>query len=85
MIITLGRIETQDVWDGEPFRADLGRRPNLIVERKAVAMVWLLSGTPEDLDRAKVKAAELGYRVFKFDEREENPLEATKRQLLKEK
>ncbi len=43
--ITLARLVTDMVPDGEPFQADLGQRPNLIPVQRAEALVWLLRGT----------------------------------------
>lgn len=40
------------VWDGKPFRADLGERPGTRIEKVAHAVVWLLAGSEDDVSKA---------------------------------
>lgn len=81
VLIVLGRLEEDFRVVGER-RTDLGERPKVETFQRPVTMVWLLSGTPEDVVRARAYAAREGYQVFCYLVTEQDPLGRAKTDLL---
>lgn len=52
MQIVIAWVETVHVHDGQPWSADLGTRPGMREERRAVAAMWTSAGTDKDVTKA---------------------------------
>jgi len=60
---------------------DLGEAPTLAAIKRAVAVVWKLSGTETDLEKARKFAAIEGYTVLVYKTSERNPLERARAEI----
>ena len=81
VLIVLGRLE-EDFRVVVERRTDLGERPKMEAYQRPVTMVWILSGSPDDVIRARSYAAREGYQVFCYLVTEEDPLARAKTDLL---
>lgn len=82
--IVIAWAMSERVWDGEPYRADLGERPGLVDVVTPRAAVWLNSGSRADFEKAKAYAAEEGEGrvVFVYPENEPDPIGRAKRDVV---
>jgi hypothetical protein len=82
--IVIAWAESEMIWDGESFAADLGKAPKFVEVVKPKAMVWLLEGNEEDLQKAQDYASGNvpGSKVFAYATSEVKPLERARREIL---
>ncbi len=86
-------VVKEPVYTGIPYARDLGHRPQMRIERVAVACMWLNVGTEKDVEKARAYCASASSRVttdpdatrhaFVYPTTEKDPLGRAKRDVLK--
>lgn len=80
--IVLAKL-VEDVEVVKPGQPDIGIRPTLRQIHRPVAMVWLESGSAEDVAKAQKYASAEGYEVLTYPTTERDPLERAKADVAK--
>ena len=80
--IVLARVE-QEPFIVKQGQIDLGKPHTFGLRDKAVAMVWVNSGSEHDVAKAEEFARANDYRVFTYPWNEEDPLGRAKADALK--
>lgn len=86
MLIVVAWVEEAHVWDGEPYRSDLGHNPTFIKQRVPRACVWASNGCEAELRRATdfvEKEYPTNGIVVTYEDAEEDPLGCAKYEVMR--
>lgn len=79
--IVLAKLVDDVELTGEAYRADLGARPKTRDVKRAVALMWKMRGSEDDIVRARAWAPTEDYTVFVYPTAERDPLGRAKREV----